>query len=115
MVTSAIHRLDHNAEAAFEAVNARFQSVLDAVEAKRQEVLADVRLKRDEKRKVLDEQLHIIQAEKAKVDADVKVSKHTENTLCRCYTCFEVPEFLRIINDTNLLGTRSEPLVISTT
>ena len=38
IVNEEIHRLDHNADAAFETVNARFQTVLDNVERRRQEV-----------------------------------------------------------------------------
>ena len=37
------------------------------------QVLAEVREKRDEKKKVLEEQLQIIQGEKQKVDQDVQV------------------------------------------
>jgi hypothetical protein len=33
-----------------------------------------VKRKRDEKRKILEEQINIIQAEKAKVDTDIQVS-----------------------------------------
>ena len=54
-------------------VNVRFQAVIDCVEQARQEVLSDVKRKRDEKRKILDEQINIIQAEKAKVDTDIQV------------------------------------------
>ena len=39
IVNEEIHRLDHNADAAFETVNARFQTVLDNVERRRQEVI----------------------------------------------------------------------------
>ena len=38
------------------------------------QVLAEVREKRDEKKKVLEEQLQIIQGEKQKVDQDVQVN-----------------------------------------
>jgi tripartite motif-containing protein 2/3 len=72
-VNEEIHRLDHNADAAFETVNLRFQAVLENVEKQRQGVLANVREKRDEKKKVLEEQIQIIQAEKEKVDQDVRV------------------------------------------
>jgi hypothetical protein len=54
-------------------VNLRFQAVLENVEKQRQGVLANVREKRDEKKKVLEEQIQIIQAEKEKVDQDVRV------------------------------------------
>ena len=37
------------------------------------QVLSEVREKRDEKKKVLEEQLQIIQGEKQKVDQDVQV------------------------------------------
>ena len=74
IVNNEIHRLDHQADAAFETVNVQFQAVLDGVEKTRQEVLADVRRKKDEKKKILEEQLNIIQSEKNKVDADVKVT-----------------------------------------
>ena len=54
-------------------MNVRFQAVIDCVEQARQEVLSDVKRKRAEKRKILDEQINIIQAEKAKVDTDIQV------------------------------------------
>ncbi len=57
----------------FLQVNVRFQAVIDCVEQARQDVLNDVKRKRDEKRKILDEQINIIQAEKAKVDTDIQV------------------------------------------
>ena len=57
----------------FFQVNVRFQAVIDCVEQARQDVLNDVKRKRDEKRKILDEQINIIQAEKAKVDTDIQV------------------------------------------
>lgn len=77
IVNEEIHRLDHNVDTAFETVNSRFQTVIDAIEKKRQEVLSDVCKRRDEKKKVLEEQLQIIQQERANVDSDVKV--HTIN------------------------------------
>ncbi len=73
VVTAEMHRLDHNADAAFESVNGLFAEVLAAVERRREEVLAEVRRRKDEKRKVLEEQLKIIQTEKAQVDKDVEV------------------------------------------
>ena len=76
IVNTEIHRLDHNADAAFEKINVQFQSILDGVEKTRQTVLADVKRKKEEKRKILDEQLNIIQSEKSKVDAEVKVSSY---------------------------------------
>lgn len=77
-MTEEMHKLDHNADEAFEAVNARFKLVLDAIEQKRQDVLGDVKLRRDEKKKILEDQLRLIQAEKSKVDSDVQVSLSNE-------------------------------------
>ncbi len=82
-----IHRLEHNADAAFERVNARFQTVVDDVEKARQEVLAEVRRTRDEKKKVLEEQLQIIQAEKGKVDTDVKVRRYSFRLFINAAAC----------------------------
>jgi hypothetical protein len=65
--------LDHNADEAFEAINSQFQTVLDSIEKKRQEVLDNVKVTRDDKKKLLEDQQQIIQAEKSKVDADVQV------------------------------------------
>jgi hypothetical protein len=73
VVTAEMHRLDHNADASFEAVNALFAEVMAAVERRREEVVAEVKRKKDEKRKVLEEQLKIIHTEKAQVDKDVEV------------------------------------------
>jgi DNA-binding PucR family transcriptional regulator len=69
-----MHRLDHNAEAAFQAVNALFAEVMAAVERRREEVMAEVERKKEEKRRVLEEQLKIIHTEKAQVDKDVEVT-----------------------------------------
>ena len=69
-------RLDHNADSAFEKVNARFQAALDAIESKRQDVLSEVKRKRDDKKKVLEDQINIIKAEKSKVDSDVQAMQH---------------------------------------
>lgn len=103
VVNSEIHRLDHNADAAFEKVNAQFQAVLDQVENTRHVVLAEVKRKKDEKRKILDEQLNIIQSEKNKVNADVKA---TQNQV-------EVRNITKKISDLNCkldtVSTLSEP------
>jgi hypothetical protein len=81
VVTAEMHRLDHNADAAFESVNGLFAEVLAAVERRREEVLAEVRRRKDEKRKVLEEQLKIIQTEKAQVDKDVEVRDRERDSL----------------------------------
>merc|ERR1712223_107069 len=103
IVNSEIHRLDHNADSAFEKVNARFQSAIEAIEAQRQKVLSEVKRKKDDKKKVLDDQLGIIKAEKAKVDSDVKT---TQNQV-------EVRNITKKISDLNCkldtVSTLSEP------
>ena len=60
IVNEEIHRLDHNADAAFETVNARFQTVLDNVERRRQEVIYDsyIKLKKDVEAEASDFWLH---------------------------------------------------------
>eukprot|EP00095_Tigriopus_kingsejongensis_P011158 maker-scaffold259_size234575-snap-gene-1.18 protein:Tk11158 transcript:maker-scaffold259_size234575-snap-gene-1.18-mRNA-1 annotation:"tripartite motif-containing protein 3" len=75
VVHEEIHQLDHNTDTAFEAINSHFQNVLDSIEKKRQDVLANVKITRDEKKKVLEDQQQIIQAEKCKVDSDVQAMR----------------------------------------
>ena len=80
IVNSEIHRLDHNADVAFEKINVQFQAILDGVERTRQEVLNEAKRKKDEKRKILDKQLNIIQSEKNKVDQEVKSMQNQERS-----------------------------------
>merc|ERR1719220_3293128 len=75
-VTREMHRLDHRSDAAYDEVKDLFDSVVDAVEKRREEVLLEVKRKKDEKKKVLEEQLKIIQTEKTEVDADVEKMQH---------------------------------------
>eukprot|EP00092_Neocalanus_flemingeri_P034579 GFUD01037607.1.p1 GENE.GFUD01037607.1~~GFUD01037607.1.p1 ORF type:complete len:718 (-),score=186.07 GFUD01037607.1:398-2551(-) len=72
VVLEEMHRLDHSADDSFASVNKLFEEVIDAVGKRRLEVLAEVKTKKDEKRKVLDEQLQIIQKEKLEVDSEVE-------------------------------------------
>merc|ERR1712062_233390 len=67
-VTKEIHKLDHRGDTAYDEVRVIFDEVLKAVEKRREEVLLDVKRKKDEKKKVLEEQLKIIAAEKVEVD-----------------------------------------------
>jgi len=76
LVTSEMHRLDHNADQSFQVVNNLFQEVVAAVEARREEVLAEVKQKKDDKKRVLEEQLKLINSEKCQVDKDVQAMKH---------------------------------------
>ena len=75
-VTKEIHKLDHRGDSAYEDVRVIFDEVIKAVEKRREEVLLDVKRKKDEKKKVLEEQLKIIAAEKVEVDSDVEKMKH---------------------------------------
>jgi len=76
IVTEEIHRLDHNAAAAFENINTVFEDVAEVVERKRREVLNNVRQKKDEKKKVLAEQLNMIEVEQSKVDEEVSIMRN---------------------------------------
>ena len=53
-----------------------FSKITFFLESKRQEVLTEVKRKRDDKKKVLEDQLNIIKAEKSKVDSDVQAMQH---------------------------------------
>ena len=75
-VTKEIHKLDHRGDSAYDDVRVIFDEVIQAVEKRREEVLLDVKRKKDEKKKVLEEQLKIIAAEKVEVDSDVEKMKH---------------------------------------
>jgi len=75
-VTREMHRLDHRGDAAYDEVKDLFDSVVEAVERRREEVLLEVKRKKDEKRRVLEEQLKIIQAEKSEVDEDMERMQH---------------------------------------
>jgi len=75
-VTEEIHRLDHRGDSAYQEVRNLFDEVVEAVEKRRDEVLLEVKRKKDEKRKVLEEQLKIIQTEKGEVDEDVERMQH---------------------------------------
>ncbi|XP_059081324.1 tripartite motif-containing protein 2-like isoform X3 [Tigriopus californicus] len=103
IVKEEIHRLDHNADEAFEAINSQFQTVLDSIEKKRQEVLDNVKVTRDDKKKLLEDQQQIIQAEKSKVDADVQAMRQQ----------VEVRNITKKISDLNCkldtVSTLSEP------
>jgi len=76
LVTAEMHRLDHNADQSFDHVNQLFQEVISCVERRREEVLAEVKHKKDEKKKVLEEQLKLINTEKSQVDKDVQAMKN---------------------------------------
>ena len=75
-VTREMHKLDHRGDAAYDEVKDLFDEVVQAVERRRDEVLVEVKRKKDEKRRVLEEQLKIIQAEKQEVDGEMEKMQH---------------------------------------
>ncbi|XP_014681737.1 PREDICTED: tripartite motif-containing protein 2-like isoform X3 [Priapulus caudatus] len=69
-VTEEMRKLDANVDRTFELVNRSFQDLIGLLERRRHEVLQHLQSVRDEKRKVLREQLDIIQGEKDQVERD---------------------------------------------
>ncbi|XP_076318449.1 tripartite motif-containing protein 2-like isoform X3 [Tachypleus tridentatus] len=69
-VNSEIGKLDQNVEHTFELINRTFQEIINAVEKRRQEVLGMIKKMRDEKKKVLLDQLTMIQGEKSTVEKE---------------------------------------------
>ncbi|XP_071746315.1 E3 ubiquitin-protein ligase TRIM71 isoform X2 [Lepeophtheirus salmonis] len=74
-VNLEVDNLDRNANEAYNAVNREFKLVSEALEAERKDVMEAVKKARDEKKKVLEEQLSLINSEKTKVEADIKASQ----------------------------------------
>ena len=71
-----MHRLDHNVDSAFELVNKSFQEIIDSTEKRRQEVLTMIKRTRDDKKKILQEQVSLIQDERDQVEDEVKGLHH---------------------------------------
>ncbi|GAB6029536.1 hypothetical protein CHUAL_005286 [Chamberlinius hualienensis] len=69
-VTQEINKLDNNAEHTFEMISQSFQELIAICDKRRQELLGQAKKTRDEKKKVLQEQLALINAEKAKVESE---------------------------------------------
>lgn len=69
-VTTEMHKLEQNVEHTFDTINQSFQELVNKCEKRRQEVLGLAKKTRDEKKKVLQEQLALINAEKAKVQEE---------------------------------------------
>jgi tripartite motif-containing protein 2/3 len=66
-VTQELHRLDLATEHCLDQVNRTFQDISALLEHRRQELVAAVGAACEEKRKVLEEQLALIEGEKNKV------------------------------------------------
>ncbi|XP_047481478.1 tripartite motif-containing protein 2-like isoform X1 [Penaeus chinensis] len=69
-VTSEMHQLDHAVDNTFEDVNRAFQAIIDIIEQRRDAVISNVKKMRDEKKKVLQDQLDIIESERRKVQQE---------------------------------------------
>ena len=70
IVNEEIQKLDQNAEECLETINAAFSDITTMLETRRREVMQMVKQTHDDKKKVLQEQLQIIEAEKTKVQTD---------------------------------------------
>jgi tripartite motif-containing protein 2/3 len=73
-VTQELHRLDLATEHCLEQVNRTFQDITALLEHRRQEMVAAVGTACEEKRKVLEEQLALIEGEKNKVSYENLIS-----------------------------------------
>lgn len=67
-VLNEMRKLDTNSEHAFEDINRTFQEIINIVDKRRQELLGYAKKMREDKKSVLQDQLTIIEAEKAKVE-----------------------------------------------
>lgn len=86
-VTQELHRLDLATEHCLDQVNRTFQDVSALVELRRQEMVAAVGTVCEEKRKVLEEQLALIEGEKNKVSfTDLYYFLHFGLFLCHSLT-----------------------------
>nr|CAD7396858.1 unnamed protein product [Timema poppensis] len=88
-VSQELRRLDLATEHCLDQVNRTFQEVSASVERRRQEMVSAVGQARDEKRKVLEEQLTLIEGEKTKVEREceglqyqVEVRNITQRIAC---------------------------------
>ena len=69
-VSDEMRKLDEAGERCVEAAVKSFQEVAAAVDRRRDDVIATVRRIRDDKKRVLREQLDIIESERRRVRAD---------------------------------------------
>ena len=99
VVSKEIQSLDVNAEKCLDSVSVTFQDMINLLERRRLDVIDMVKKVRDEKKQVLDEQLSIIDGEKAKVQVDCQGLQHQ----------IEVRNITKKISDLN------EKLDVSTT
>ena len=99
VVTEEIERLDRNAESCLETVSATFQDLINLLDRRRLDAIDMVKEVRDEKKRVLEEQLSLIDDEKEKVQDDCHGLQHQ----------IEVRNITKKISDLN------EKLDVSTT
>ena len=99
VVQQEMDKLDMSAELCIEAVSKTFQDLMSVMDERRIDVIQMVKTVRDEKKRVLKEQMDIIEAEKCKVQGDCQGLQHQ----------IEVRNITKKISDLN------EKLDISTT
>lgn len=99
IVNEEMQKLDESAELCIEAVSKTFQDLMNVMDERRIDVIQMVKSVRDEKKRVLKEQLDIIEAEKCKVQGDCQGLQHQ----------IEVRNITKKISDLN------EKLDVSTT
>ena len=78
IVNEEIERLENLSDAAFNSVNRLFEELGEIVEKKRLEMIADVRRRKNEKRKVLEQQLKEIEAQKSDININLSAIKHLD-------------------------------------
>lgn len=78
IVNEEIDRLEHLSDAAFNSVNRLFEEISETLEKKRLEMISDVRRRKEEKKKVLEEQLKDIEAERSDINTNLTSIKHLE-------------------------------------
>lgn len=86
-VNSELERLDSAAVRCIEQVNSTFQQVSAALESRRLEMVAAVNSSCQEKRRVLEEQQALIDAEKSKVCVSLHIY-FKSNLLCSSFRIF---------------------------
>lgn len=75
-VSSEIRKLDQNADSAFDDINRTFTEIINLVDKRRLEVLSSAKKMREDKREILQNQLRMIENEKARVEAECNGLKY---------------------------------------
>ena len=99
VVAAEMHKLDACADKCVEMVGKTFQELMSIIDQRHGDIIHMVRRIRDDKKKVLREQLDIIEAEKLKVQGD----------------CEGLQQQIEVRNITKKIGDLNEKLDVSTT